>query len=38
MRQTRHQITENLAERLCWEVTRLDDARGPRLIPPAGGR
>jgi hypothetical protein len=32
MRPTRDEITENLAERLCWEVARRDDARVARRL------
>jgi hypothetical protein len=32
MTQTREAITENLAERLCWEVARRDDARVARRL------
>jgi hypothetical protein len=39
MRQTYDEITQNLAERLCWEVARRDDARvARRLVPEAPGR
>jgi hypothetical protein len=27
MQQTREEMTQNLSERLCWEVARRDDAR-----------
>jgi hypothetical protein len=32
MGQTRHEITQNLAERLCWEVARRDDSRVARRL------
>jgi Transposase DDE domain len=32
MRQTHDEITQNLAERLCWEVARRDDARVARRL------
>jgi hypothetical protein len=32
MRQTQDEITQNLAERLCWEVARRDDARVARRL------
>jgi hypothetical protein len=32
MRQTHDEITQNLAERLCWEVSRRDDARVARRL------
>ncbi len=32
MGQTRDELTENLAERLCWEVARRDDARVARRL------
>ena len=32
MEQTREEITENLAERLCWEVARRDDVRVARRL------
>src|SRR3989449_5655812 len=32
MPQTRDEITENLAERLCWQVARRDDARVARRL------
>ena len=32
MGQTREEITQNLAERLCWEVARRDDARVARRL------
>jgi hypothetical protein len=32
MRQTREAITQNLAERLCWEAVRRDDLRIARLL------
>jgi hypothetical protein len=32
MRQTQDEITENLAERLCWEVARRDDSRVARRL------
>ena len=32
MRPTRDEVTENLAERLCWEVARRDDARVARRL------
>jgi hypothetical protein len=32
MRQTHNEITENLAERLCWEVARRDDTRIARRL------
>jgi len=32
MGQTRNEITQNLAERLCWEVARRDDARVARRL------
>jgi hypothetical protein len=32
MGQTNEELTENLAERLCWEVTRRDDARIARRL------
>ncbi|HSF32906.1 MAG TPA: hypothetical protein VLK82_20840 [Candidatus Tectomicrobia bacterium] len=28
MRQTRHEITQNRGERLCWEIARRDEGRG----------
>jgi hypothetical protein len=39
MRQTHNEITQNVAERLCWEVARRDDSRvARRLVPQAGSR
>ena len=32
MRQTHDEITQNLAERLCWEVARRDDSRVARRL------
>ena len=32
MGQTHDEITQNLAERLCWEVARRDDARLARRL------
>jgi hypothetical protein len=32
MRQTHDEITQNLAERLCWEVARRDDSRIARRL------
>jgi hypothetical protein len=32
MRQTKNEITQNLAERLCWEVARRDDTRIARRL------
>jgi len=32
MRQTQDEITQNLAERMCWEVARRDDARVARRL------
>ena len=32
MGQTRHEITQNLAERRCWQVARRDDARVARRL------
>ena len=32
MQQTREEMTQNLAERLCWEVARRDDARVARRL------
>jgi hypothetical protein len=32
MRPTRHEMTENLAERWCWEVARRDDSRVARRL------
>jgi hypothetical protein len=32
MRQTREAMTQNLAERLCWQVARRDDARVARRL------
>ena len=32
MRQTHDEITQNLAERSCWEVARQDDARVTRRL------
>ena len=32
MQQQRDEMTENLAERLCWEVARRDDARVARRL------
>ena len=32
MGQTRDEITENLAERLCWQVARRDDSRVARRL------
>jgi hypothetical protein len=32
MPQTNEEITQNLAERLCWEVARRDDARIARRL------
>jgi hypothetical protein len=32
MGQTREEMTQNPAERLCWEVARWDDARVARLL------
>src|SRR5215510_1102387 len=32
MRQTHDEITQNLAERLCWQVARRDDARVARRL------
>ncbi len=32
MRQTHDEITQNLAERLCWEVARRDDLRIARRL------
>src|SRR5262244_3797514 len=32
MRQTNEEITQNLAERLCWEVARRDDTRIARRL------
>ena len=32
MGQTHHEIRQNLAERLCWEVARRDDSRVARLL------
>jgi hypothetical protein len=38
MQQTHNEITQNLAERWCWEVARRDDTRvARRLVPQAGG-
>ena len=39
MRQTYDEITQNLAERLCWEVARRDDFRvATPLVQEATGR
>jgi hypothetical protein len=40
MRQTHDEITQNLAERLCWEVARRDGSRLARRLyrKQAGGR
>jgi hypothetical protein len=32
MRQTQDEITQNLAERMCWEVARRDDVRVARRL------
>jgi hypothetical protein len=32
MAQTREEMTQNLAERLCWEVAHRDDARVARRL------
>jgi hypothetical protein len=32
MRQSRDEITQNLAEQFCWEVARRDDARVARRL------
>jgi hypothetical protein len=32
MEQTRHDSTQNLAERMCWEVARRDDSRVARRL------
>jgi hypothetical protein len=32
MQQTRDEVTQNPAERLCWEVARRDDARVARRL------
>jgi hypothetical protein len=32
MRQPQDEITQNLAERMCWEVARRDDARVARHL------
>jgi hypothetical protein len=32
MRQTQDEISQNVAERLCWEVARRDDARVARRL------
>ena len=32
MRQTNEELTQNLAERLCWEVARRDDTRVARRL------
>jgi hypothetical protein len=32
MRHTIDELTQNLAERLCWEVARRDDTRGARRL------
>jgi hypothetical protein len=32
MRQTRDEITQNLAERLCWQMARRDDSRVARRL------
>jgi hypothetical protein len=38
MGQTYDEITQNLAERLCWEVARRDESRvARRLLPEAPG-
>jgi hypothetical protein len=32
MRQPQDEMTQNLAERMCWEVSRRDDARVARRL------
>jgi hypothetical protein len=34
MKQTREEIAQNLAERLCWQAARRDDARVARRLVP----